>query len=273
MKMAGKLDRYLRRVGYTGVVRPDVETLSALHEAHLNAIPFENLDVQLGRPPGMDADAVFDKIVEQGRGGWCYEMNGLFGWALAETGFEVMRMAGGVMRATGGDAMMGNHLCLLVRLDRDWLADVGFGGGLLRPLALVAAEEIQAPFRVGLSVPEAGYWRYSERANGEPFSYDFRTEPADEGLLAAQSARQGTDPASGFVANLVAQKRAGDLHLTLRGRVLTETDARGERRRVLDTTEELGAALNEVFGLDVPEIDRLWARVSARHAELFGEQA
>ncbi len=272
MKTASKIERYLRRIGYGGVPKPDLETLNALHAAHLNAIPFENLDVQLGRPPGTDPDTAFDKIVERNRGGWCYEMNGLFGWALSEIGFEVMRMAGGVMRATGGEGMMGNHLCLLVRLDHAWLADVGFGGGLVHPLPLAEMEETQTPFRVGLCVPEAGYWRYSERTTGEPFSYDFRIEPADEALLAARCARQGTDSASVFVANLVAQKRTSDRHVTLRGRVLTRTDAEGESRRVLATAEELAAALMEIFGLDVAEIDRLWANVSARHTELFGER-
>src|SRR5438105_3043842 len=107
-----KLEQYLERIGYHGTVRADLETLRGLQEAHVRTVPFENLDVQLRRPVGLDIDACFDKIVRQRRGGWCFELNGLLGWALREIGFDVVRTSGGVMRERIGDAQLGNHLCL-----------------------------------------------------------------------------------------------------------------------------------------------------------------
>jgi arylamine N-acetyltransferase len=130
-----KLAAYLERIGFGGVARPDWETLRELQRVHVRAVPFENLDVQLRRPVSFGLDTCFDKIVRQRRGGWCFELNGLLGWALREIGFDVMRTCAGVMRGHVGDAQMGNHLCLLVRLDRPYLVDVGFGGSLLSPAA------------------------------------------------------------------------------------------------------------------------------------------
>src|SRR5690349_13822179 len=98
-----QLSAYLDRIGYGGPVRADLATLKALHRAHLLTIPYENLDVQLGRRVTTDPADAYDKIVRRGRGGWCYEMNGLFAWALGEIGFSVIRMAGAANRELLGD--------------------------------------------------------------------------------------------------------------------------------------------------------------------------
>jgi N-hydroxyarylamine O-acetyltransferase len=265
------LEAYLRRIGFTGSPKPDLSTLKALQYAHINAIPFENLDVQLATPPDMNSEAMFDKLVVRGRGGWCYEMNGVFGWALQEIGFDVTRLAGGVMREQMGDRQIGNHLCLLVRLEQDYLADVGFGSALAQPIPLQPGEHDSAPFDVGISRVDDDYWRYSERAFGDPFSFDFRAEPADETLLAAKCEWQGAHPDSNFIANLVAQKRQGARHLTLRGKVLTEIGADGVKRTTLGSAEELVSVLKSDFNVDVPEAAALWPKICARHAELFGQ--
>src|SRR6185312_1179403 len=129
------LAAYFARIGFEDDAQPDLRTLTGLHRLHAAAIPFENLDVQLGRKLTIDVSEAYDKIVMRKRGGWCFEQNGLFGWALREIGFDVARATAGVMRETLGDVQMGNHLCLLVQLDRPYLADVGFGGSLAAPLA------------------------------------------------------------------------------------------------------------------------------------------
>jgi N-hydroxyarylamine O-acetyltransferase len=164
-----ELTGYLRRIRFDAGVRPDLATLRALHRAHQYAIPFENLDVQLRRPVVVDLQASYNKIVGQRRGGWCYEMNGLMGWALEQIGFEVMRMSAGVMRAQAGDTQLGNHLCLLVRLDQPYLVDVGFGGSLIEPLPLSVAEREDRPYRLGLSELDDRYWRFTEIAHGVAF--------------------------------------------------------------------------------------------------------
>jgi arylamine N-acetyltransferase len=266
-----KLSAYLRRIGFGGSVRPDLATLKAMHRAHQYAIPFENLDVLLHRPVVLDLAASYDKIVSERRGGWCYELNGVMGWALKEIGFDVTRMSAGVMRVLAGDAQLGNHLCLLVRLDQSYLVDVGFGGSLVEPLPLQASEREDAPYRLGLSEPGDGYWRFSESAGGDDdaFSFDFRVAPADEALFAHKCQFLQTDPASPFTQNLVVQRRAAKTHLSLRGRVLATVDSMRVGKKLLNSADELITTLRDSFDLDIPEAAALWPSVCARHEALF----
>ena len=264
------LTEYFARIGYDGSPAADLATLQALSRLHPRAIPFENLDVQLKRPVSMEPEAVFDKLVTRRRGGWCYEMNGLLGWALGEIGFDVRRVEGGVMREATGDGALGNHLCLVVRLDeQDYLVDVGFGGSQTAAMVIAEGSEAQVPFDLKLLPLEDGYWRMVQYTLGKPFSFDFHPGRCDEALLAGKCIWQQTDPASVFVQNLVAQKRTGDAHLTLRGRVFTRLEAEAEDKRLLQSGVELVDVLQEEFGLDVPEAETLWPAICARHEALF----
>ena len=252
-------------------MRADLATLGAIHRAHQYAIPFENIDVQLRRPVVIDREANYDKIVGRRRGGWCYEMNGLMGWALEQIGFDVMRVGAGVMRVQAGDAQLGNHLCLLVRLEQPYLVDVGFGGSLAEPLPLKASEREDRPYRLGLSELGDSYWRFAEIAHGDgdPFSFDFRAAPADEALLARKCQFLQTDPASPFIQNLVAQRRTADTHVSLRGRVLATTHTARVDKKLLNSADELVATLLDKFDLDTPEAASLWPSICARHEALF----
>jgi N-hydroxyarylamine O-acetyltransferase len=265
-----QLDAYLDRIDFKGAVRADLATLRALHRAHQYAVPFENIDVQLRRPLALDAAAAYDKIVRRRRGGWCYEMNGILNWALQEIGFDVMRLSAGVMRESIGDAQLGNHLCLLVRLDEPWLVDVGFGGSLTEPMPLRAAVFEDRPYRLGLSETSDGYWRFSEAAPADDaFTFDFRIAPADESLFATKCRYLQTDASSPFVQNLVVQRRSGDTHLSLRGRMLAIIRSTGTEKRLLNSPDELLAILRERFDLDVPEAASLWPAICTRHDALF----
>jgi N-hydroxyarylamine O-acetyltransferase len=273
--MSLELSGYLRRIGYRGRVQPDLATLKAVHRAHQYAVPFENLDVLLRRPVVLGVEANYEKIVRQRRGGWCYEMNGVMEWALREMGFDVMRLGAGVMRVQAGDGQLGNHLCLLVRLNEPFLVDVGFGGSLAEPLPLKVLEREDAPYRLGLSTLGDGYWRFSEtvRGDSDPFSFDFRGTAADEALLARKCEFLQTDPGSPFTQNLVVQRRASDRHLSVRGRIVTLIQATGIDKRLLNGADELVAILRDSFDLDVPEAATLWPAICARHDALFATRA
>lgn len=269
-----KLSTYLDRIGFRGIPRPDLPTLRGLLRAHICALPFENIDVQLGRPLTIAADAAYEKIVNGRRGGWCYEHNGLLGWALAETGFDVTRVAAAVMRADRGDASTANHLALLVRCPdsaETWLADAGFGGSLLEPIPLTEHRYRQAPFHLGLRRLTDRYWQFWEDPGDGEFSYDFMPVAASESALARKCEQLQTDPTSSFVLNLIVQIRAPDRHSALRGRVLSVRDSRGERVTTVDSSEQLVDALRNTFRLDVPEIGDVWPRIVERHEQLFGE--
>ena len=161
------LDAYLARIGLDHRPPATLEGLTTLHNAHLTAISYENLDVQLGRPVTIERPAIYDKIVTRRRGGWCYEMNGILGWALGELGFEVTRATGAVMRAAAGDAKNGNHLVLRVELPQGlYLADVGFGDGPRDPIRVVAGDFVSYGFPFALTQHNGDWWRLSDLRPG-----------------------------------------------------------------------------------------------------------
>lgn len=264
-----KLDAYFRRIRYSGGLTPDLTTLNGLMGAHIRAVPFENLDVHAGRPVRFSVEAAFDQIVTRRQGGWCFEMNGLFGWVLSELGFEVTRLAGGVRRASLGDAALGNHLCLMVALDQDYLVDVGFGSTQLSAIPLLDALTSHSPIQMALAKADQGFWRLHEGGTGSKVSYDFAPEAGDEARLLVQHNDQITDPNSIFRKTLIAKIRRGDAHISLRGRML-ETHLPGRKQaRILNTPGELAGVLNDFFGLEEADLADLWPGICARHRQLF----
>jgi N-hydroxyarylamine O-acetyltransferase len=266
-----ELAAYLERIGFQGTARPDLATLTAVHRLHADSIPYENLDVQLGRPVSTDPREAFQKIVLRRRGGWCYEMNGLLGWALEKIGFRVTRLAGGVFRAVLGDAMTGNHLVLLVHLDRPYVADVGFGDGLIEPVPLEAGPIRQRFLDFRLESLDGGWWRFHNDPRGSAPSFDFQLEPADEDLFRSQCSSLQTNPESPFVLNVVCQRHSPSAIKVLRGRVLKTISSAGVREDTLGSREEFAWTLKNDMGLEIEGIDTIWAKVVDRHRVLFGE--
>lgn len=138
----GKIDvyGYLRRLGLEDRPEVTVDGLTLLMDAHLRAIPFENLDVYFQRSVGVSAVAAANKIVEKGRGGWCFELNGAFALLLTELGFDV-RLLGAAVLLDGPNRTV-DHLTLEVTLEQPYLVDVGFGDGFIRPLPLNSTDDL-----------------------------------------------------------------------------------------------------------------------------------
>jgi N-hydroxyarylamine O-acetyltransferase len=128
------VDAYLERIGVTGPLRADLESLERLQRSHLSSVPFENLDVYGRRGVRTDDGWSVAKVVERRRGGWCFELNGAFAALLSRLGYEVRRLAANVMYE--GSAPFPTHLSVAVFLDRPYLVDVGFGDSFIKPLPL-----------------------------------------------------------------------------------------------------------------------------------------
>jgi N-hydroxyarylamine O-acetyltransferase len=265
-----KLDDYLARIDYHGPVSPDLACLTAIHRQHLLNIPYEDLDVQLGRALDLDPQRIFEKIVVRKRGGWCYEMNGLLCWALQEIGFEVTRMVGGVMRSIQGDAVMGNHLVLRVNIDGPLLADVGLGDGMLEPIRLERRCFVQADREYRLEALSDGFWRFHNHPGAIPPGFDFSFEPNEDRLdETCRTLQQDED--SLFRQNLIClQPDGAGGTKTLIGRVLALP---GEEKQILDNADAFCRVLEEVFGLSDPDFESLWPRVVNRHRAIFGDKA
>ena len=127
---------YLKRIGYRGPARPNVNVLRRLHRRHLLSIPFENLDIHLHRPIILSEAALYDKIIKHRRGGFCYELNGSFAILLKKLGFKVSMLSACVARKGGGFSPDFEHMTLLVQLKGPWLVDVGFGDSFTEPKRL-----------------------------------------------------------------------------------------------------------------------------------------
>lgn len=266
------LQAYFDRIGYAGAPRPDLDTLRELHRLHLYAVPYENLDVQLRRPTTIDPAAAFEKIVLRGRGGWCYEMNGLLGAALVEIGFKVTRMAGSVARGER-DRPLGNHLILRVDLDRPYIADVGFGDGLREPVPLAVGPIHCAGYDFRMEALEDGWLRFHNHATGGAPFFDFEDKPASPHQLADTCQWLSTSPDSIFVQTAICQRHRPDGIDVLLGRVLRDVTPTEKTDRLLGSSGEFVGVLREVFGLDLPEAASLWPAICTKHDELFAVPA
>ena len=256
--------RYLERIGFSGTPAIDLATLAELHRRHVEAIPWECLDAFAGRPTTRDPRQAFDKIVGEGRGGWCYEMNGLFAWILEGLGFDVTRLAAGVMRdVMGDDAAIGNHLLLIVRLDRDYIADVGLGSGLIEPIPLAEGSYRQRFASYRLERLDDRWWRFHNQPHVMPPSFDFALDLGDETRLEGRCRWLQTDRASPFVNNAVVQRYGPDRLVSLAGTTLTCIDAIGVHQTPIGDAAAYDRALRDAFGLTRPDVAALWAKVSA----------
>jgi N-hydroxyarylamine O-acetyltransferase len=155
-----QVDAYLRRLGVQHPASPTADALRELHLRHLQTVPFENLSIHLGEEIVLEENRLLDKVVGAGRGGFCYELNGLFGALLTALGFEVALLAARVYGDEGRLGIPYDHLALRVRtVDGGvWLADVGFGTHSHYPLAFEERGEQEDPggtFRVVASGPDA----------------------------------------------------------------------------------------------------------------------
>ena len=262
------LNAYLARIGYEGSLEPTLGTLRDLHHAHLLAIPYENLDIHLGQILRLDEAHIFDKLVTQRRGGWCFEMNGLFAWALRELGFAVTPL-GATVERVGPSVRKTDHSALLVALGESYLCDVGFGDGLLEPLPLHVGHYRQGFLDYELTCEdvtrEDEVWRFHNQPHGAARGYSFSLEPRELSDFTEVCHTLQTSPKSGFVRVTVCERFSETGYSVLRGATLLEVSAAGTRERVLEGADDFDAVLRERFGLELPEAYKLWPRIWQNH--------
>lgn len=246
---------YLTRLGLSEQPPPTTETLRLLHRVHLERVPFENLDVHLGQPIVLDEARLFDKVVRQQRGGFCYELNGLFAELLRALGFEVTLLSARVAGQDGAFGLDFDHLALLVNAGGPLLADVGFGDAFLEPLHLepgLIQKEGGKAFRLDRDGDE---WTFLERRMDAPWEaqYRFTLAPRKLADFTQMCLHHQTSPDSPFTRNTLATLVTPSGRVTLRGDRLIIT-ADGERKERSITSEERAALLHEHFCINVPTL-------------------
>jgi len=243
---------YLERINYQGSLAPTAETLRELQIAHLLAVPFENLSIHAGQPIVLEDEALFAKIVERRRGGFCYEANGLFAALLRATGFDVQMLSAGVANAEGGFGPDFDHMALMVTLDRRWLVDVGFGDSFLEPLLLDERGEQAQGGRAYRIVPDGAHLILLRRDEGDEWKaqYSFTLQPHVYADYAEMCRYHQTSPQSHFTRGRVCSRATGKGRVTLSEmRFITTSEDGGRQERTLASQEEYDAILREHFGI------------------------
>ena len=246
---ADQVTAYLARIGAERPARADGESLRELHLRHLRAVPFENLSIHLGEPIVLEPDALLDKVVGRRRGGFCYELNGLFAELLEALGYRVTRLAARV-HGEGGFGPLFDHLALRV-VDADgveWLADVGFGRHTDHPLRFALGVDQQDPtggYRLDAQ-PDTTDVVVSRE--GRP-QYLVELRPRTLGDFEVCCWWQQTSPKSHFTQNVLCSLRTETGRVTVSGRILVESEDSGRRTERELTTDELPGVYAEFFGM------------------------
>lgn len=245
---------YLDRISYAGPTAPNIETLRALHRAHMLAVPFENLDIALGRTIVLEEKALLRKIVDHRRGGFCYELNGTFSALLRALGFQVTLLSARVARANGGEGPDFDHLTLRVDLDEPWLADVGFGESFLEPLRLNAGIEQLDPagkFRL-VRLEDRFQMERCEPDGSWKRQYSFNLQPHELRDYSAMCRHHQTSPDSSFTRNRVCSLAMPDGRITLSEMNFIMTRNGHREERMLKSEQERAALLRDQFGIIEP---------------------
>src|ERR1700722_1853593 len=241
---------YLDRIGYRGPLNASIESLRGVHLAHLYAVPFENLDIILGRPVALGDAKLFDKIVTRRRGGFCYELNGMFGSLLRELGFRVTMLSAEVAREAGGFSPEFDHLALRVDLDEPWLADVGFGDGFRLPLNLNDDAE-QDQDGSWYRITGEGEYRVLLRRDPDGWTpqYRFTLRPRALEDFAERCRFHQTSPESHFTLGRICTLATPEGRVSLSGLRLIVTTGTERSERWLAGEAEYAAVLRQTFGV------------------------
>ena len=249
---------YLARIQYVQSLKPDVQTLRGLQLAHMLTVPFENLDIGIKRQIRLDRQSLWNKIVIQRRGGFCYEVNGLFAWLLEEIGFDITYLnARDYHPEDDAFGIDFDHLTLLVHIPKEstrWLVDVGWGDTFTQPLDLDSSDWQEQglrayrlePFRDGYQLWQRGYIGEVERQ----YYFDLTPHRFPAEYEAACHYHQ-TSPESIFTRRRIISRLTEDGRVSLdSGRlILTKNGQRSERP--FENEEEFHILLQHYFGFDL----------------------
>jgi N-hydroxyarylamine O-acetyltransferase len=271
---------YLRRLGLDDEP-PSVDALQRLHRRQVERVPYETMWLHAGEAWGIDPADSVARVALEGRGGYCYHLNGAFSELLRALGYAVTRHVGGVHGPGGPNAeSAGNHLVLTVsdlpskkNPSGNWYVDVGLGDALHEALPLATGEYKQAPFRLALEETEGaiGDWHLTHDPNGGFAGMSWTTGEAEMAAFAAKHTWLSTSPDSPFLQVAMAEHRDATGVDIIRGLVLTRVGDGANTSEPLTKRSDWFAVLADVFDLrfdgSAPDVlDRLWDGVFAKHA-------
>jgi N-hydroxyarylamine O-acetyltransferase len=251
------VSKYLGRIGYESSCEPGFDVLAKLQLAHLRSVPFENLDIFLGRTISLELEALYEKIVVRRRGGFCYELNGLFAWLLEELGFEVRRLSASDTHLDGSYGPEFDHLTMMVKIPADpvnaWLVDVGWGDTFQEPLRLVTGDSQAQGLRAYRINLENGYFILWQRSYDGHWENQYRFKLKERKLkdFAEMCVYHQTSPESIFTRKRICTLATPEGRISLEdGRLITTVE--GVRNELLvENKDAFLDLLKTRFGVEI----------------------
>jgi len=242
---------YLNRINYQGPLTPSAETLRHLQVAHLLTVPFENLSIHAREPIVLEDEALFQKIVNRRRGGFCYELNGLFAALLRALGFKVAMLSAQVANAKGEFSRDFDHMALMIEIEERWLADVGFGDSFVEPLRLDERDaQVQGDRSCRIVADdERLVVQRADNSNEWKAQYRFTLKPYQYADYAEICEYHQTSPLSHFTQARLCSRLTPRGRVTLSDMRLITTEGRERREHTAATQEEYAELLHKHFGI------------------------
>ena len=251
---------YLKRINYHGIVYRDLATLRELQRNHAFAIPFETLDIQNQVPIILQINCLFQKVIHDNRGGYCYELNVLFHHLLTLSGFDACLVAGRLHHGNNKYGREFEHMALVVELhDRQWLVDVGYGDFSLAPLAL-APGQIQSDGRQYYQIIDPvmvdgkaylGVAKWSNSKQDFKIEYLFTTEPRELSAFEGMNEYHQTSPESHFRRSVICTLPTREGRVSLINNKLVRTEGGKRQVRIIHGEDERDEVLEEYFHMDM----------------------
>jgi N-hydroxyarylamine O-acetyltransferase len=255
-----KLDNYLSRIDYRQKPQNNLQTLHQLHKKHVFAIPFEDLDIHLKKPLKIDVNSLYKKIIIEKRGGFCYELNFLFYNLLKEIGFDCQIVSSRMYDKRENLGSQFDHLSIIVKLEEDWLVDVGYGNLFAEPMKIPTKidnyvyKDRDAIYKISHST-EANTYILSESRKGYKFKkiYAFETIPRKIEEFYEQIDFKQHSEESYFVKNRICTIPTEEGRITLFNNKFIKTIGKDKEERTIQNDEEFYQIVREEFGMNVLE--------------------
>ncbi len=243
---------YLKRMGIEAVTAIDESLLKKLHRQHVLSIPFENLDIAWKKPISLDPEAIFTKVMDGKRGGFCYELNSLFCWLLQELGYDSYLISCSIMTEEGSFGPLFDHMAIIVEMEDLWLVDVGYGDLFIEPLLLTNPNPQKDQFKTYQLIKENENYILSESKDGANFQirYTFKTIPRKIADFEDQCHWKQYSPDSYFVKNRICTLPHSNGRTTLFNNKLIRRRDHKREEVIIDSASQYDLMLKRYFGMD-----------------------
>ncbi|MCP9770916.1 acetyltransferase [Lacihabitans sp. LS3-19] len=246
------INKYLRRINYKKLHTVDEKTLNYLHETHVLNIPFENLDIHFKILIDLDLDSIYRKVIENKRGGFCYELNFLFSWLLLNLGFKSRIIASRIYDDKGKIGPEYDHMSIFIEIDnKQYLADVGFGDLFVKPLEIKIG--FQSDGRNQFIIEKSNDEDYILSMITEEFviqkKYIFSLNKVKISDFEKICFEKQTNPLSYFVKNTICTKPTKSGRLTIFNNKIIEKKGKKKFEKLINNEDELRLSLKTFFNI------------------------